>query len=48
MERVAMIDEKELLARLEVEKIKAKDGKEYFLASTVCNIINNIKQVKER
>jgi hypothetical protein len=48
MERVAMIDEKELLARLEVEKIKAKDGKEYFLASTVCNVINNIKQVKER
>jgi hypothetical protein len=48
MEMGIMIDEKELLARLEVEKIKAKDGKEYFLASTVCNIINNMKQVKER
>jgi hypothetical protein len=48
MEMGIMIDEKELLARLEVEKIKAKDGKEYFLASTVCNVINNIKQVKER
>jgi hypothetical protein len=48
MEMGIMIDEKELLARLDVEKIKAKDGKEYFLASTVCNIINNIKQVKER
>ena len=48
MGMVAMIDEKELLARLEVEKIKAKDGKEYFLASTVCNVINNMKQVKER
>ena len=48
MGMVAMIDEKELLARLEVEKIKTKDGKEYFLASTVCNIINNMKQVKER
>jgi hypothetical protein len=48
MEMGIMIDEKELLARLDVEKIKAKDGKEYFLASTVCNIINNMKQVKER